>query len=117
MPVMKYVLICVCVKENVWFNGFFSQTDFWLSSAVAPAKLLSPHTLCTHFLCVCVCERWREDERRESQLSKGAIITCVYVCTRNGPHVSFFPSWGRENPDREIPHLSSSFHLTTSGVT
>lgn len=81
MPVMKYVLICVCVKENVWFNGFFSQTDFWLSSAVAPAKLLSPHTLCTHFLCVCVCVREMERgrEKRKPTFEGGYHNMCVRV--------------------------------------
>lgn len=120
--------VYACACECVWFNGSFCQTDLWLSSTVAPTKLLSPRTLCTHFLCVCVNvkerERQRQSKRRESQLLKGAIITspCHFEHTNTQTkscfsvltiyHMFF---WGRmgENLDQHISYFILLLHQTS----
>lgn len=67
------ILRFLCVSDElcvyVWFNVYFSQTDLWLSATVAPAKLLSPNTLCTHYECLSVGQR--QSKRREKQFPQG----------------------------------------------
>lgn len=52
--ISKFFCVTVMCVLYVRYNLFFSETDFWLSAAVAPAKLLSPHILCIHSSCVSV---------------------------------------------------------------